>query len=143
MQLNLILQNNIMNNLLNYNEYKDVNEKEISILALGESTMAGVGVTYHKEGLAGTFAKEWAHLNRTSVSWSVYARSGYTAQKVQQKLIPKIEKSNFDTQNPFNSNGYVNVLLTHVQPNFSHLGIHQIAVPKTLQKMECGSCPTI
>ena len=72
------------------------NEKEISILALGESTMAGVGVTYHKEGLVGTFAKEWAHLNRTSVSWSVYARSGYTAQKVQQKLIPKIEKSNFD-----------------------------------------------
>jgi lysophospholipase L1-like esterase len=72
------------------------NEKEISILALGESTMAGVGVTFHKEGLAGTFAKEWANLNSASVSWSVYARSGYTAQKVHQKLIPKIEKSNFD-----------------------------------------------
>lgn len=72
------------------------NEKEISILALGESTMAGVGVTYHKDGLVGTFAKEWANLDNATVSWSVYARSGYTAKKVHQKLIPKINISNID-----------------------------------------------
>ncbi len=66
----------------------------MNVIFLGESTFAGVGVDTHKEGFAGTFAKELSKLFNTNLSWRVYARSGYTAKRLTNKLIPKITENN-------------------------------------------------
>jgi len=69
------------------------NGREINIISIGESTIAGVGVQTHEEGFTGTFAKEMSSLFDLTVKWKVYARSGYTAQRVEKKIIPKIKES--------------------------------------------------
>ena len=71
-------------------------EKHIRILALGESTIAGVGVETHQEGFTGTFARELSGKLGVNVSWKVYARSGYTAGKVAHKLVPTITENSAD-----------------------------------------------
>ena len=48
----------------------------------------------HEEGFTGTLAKELSKLFDLNVDWRVYARSGYTAKRVEyKKLISKIEVS--------------------------------------------------
>ncbi|MEL6141348.1 MAG: SGNH/GDSL hydrolase family protein, partial [Bacteroidota bacterium] len=70
--------------------------KPIRLLAIGESTIAGVGVATHEEGLTGTLAQTLATEETGDVHWWVYARSGYTAKLVREKLLPKIKESSFD-----------------------------------------------
>lgn len=62
----------------------------IRLLCLGESTIAGVGVQTHEEGFTGSLAKELASIFRRSVSWAVYAKSGYNAQQVSTQILPTI-----------------------------------------------------
>jgi len=69
---------------------------QYNFIAIGESTVAGVGVKQHKEGLAGSLAKEIAEHTGQAVGWRVYATSGYTAYKVSKKILPKIEKQSVD-----------------------------------------------
>ncbi len=71
-------------------------EKKLKILTLGESTIAGVGVKTHQEGFTGTLANELASKLDTKISWKVYARSGYTAKRVTEKILPKIEEKEVD-----------------------------------------------
>ncbi len=60
------------------------------LLIIGESTMAGLGVSHHQLGFAGHFARQLsAWLNRP-VQWEVIAQSGYTAKQVSEHLIPKV-----------------------------------------------------
>lgn len=70
--------------------------KPLKLLAIGESTIAGVGVETHAEGFTGTFAQELALLLQREVDWKVYARSGYTASRVTKKILPKITESEAD-----------------------------------------------
>lgn len=72
------------------------NGRILKVIAIGESTIAGVGVQTHEEGFTGTFAKEIVRLFDLSVHWKVYARSGYTARKVEKKIIPKITENHAD-----------------------------------------------
>lgn len=69
--------------------------QKLTILILGKSTVAGVGVEKQKEGFSGTFAKALANEINTTVSWKVNAKSGYTAKQVREKLIikPNITKN--------------------------------------------------
>ncbi|MFQ3214689.1 MAG: lysophospholipase L1-like esterase [Marivirga sp.] len=76
--------------------YSDAAQKTIRMLAIGESTIAGVGVTTHQEGFTGTLANALAEQLHTNIIWKVYARSGYTAKRVTEKLIPKITETNID-----------------------------------------------
>lgn len=69
---------------------------KLKLLVLGESTVAGVGVETHEEGFAGTLAKGLSHLLEKNIAWRVYARSGYTAKRVQYKIVSKITESEFD-----------------------------------------------
>ncbi|MEM6380846.1 MAG: PAS domain-containing protein, partial [Bacteroidota bacterium] len=62
------------------------NERPLKIISIGESTIAGVGVQTHEEGFTGTLAKEISTLFDLNVDWKVYARSGYTAKKVENKI---------------------------------------------------------
>lgn len=75
---------------------KTTSEKTLKILAIGESTIAGVGVDFHENGFIGALAQEISSIQAVSVLWKVYAKSGYTAKLVRKKIIPKIEESNAD-----------------------------------------------
>ena len=71
-------------------------DKSLRIISIGESTIAGVGVDTHQEGFTGTLANELASLFETNVYWQVYARSGYTAERVARKLVPTINEKQID-----------------------------------------------
>lgn len=71
-------------------------EKTLKILAIGESTIAGVGVDFHENGFIGSLAKEISEKTNSSILWRVYAKSGYTAKLVRKRIVPKIEDSNAD-----------------------------------------------
>ena len=75
---------------------KTNSENTLKILAIGESTIAGVGVDFHKNGFIGALAKEIATQKNISILWKVYAKSGYTAKLVRKRILPKIEESNAD-----------------------------------------------
>lgn len=75
---------------------KTSSEKTLKILAIGESTIAGVGVDFHKNGFIGALAEEISEKTNSSILWRVYARSGYTAKMIRKKIIPKIEDSTAD-----------------------------------------------
>ncbi|MDW3646566.1 MAG: SGNH/GDSL hydrolase family protein [Bacteroidia bacterium] len=66
------------------------------ILFLGESTVAGIGIKKHEDGIAGTFAREYSDYTGENVSWRVYAKSGYTAEEVYNQILPNIEESKVD-----------------------------------------------
>lgn len=75
---------------------KTSSEKTLKILAIGESTIAGVGVDFHKNGFIGALAQEISTKTNNSILWRVYAKSGYTAKLVRKRILPKIEESNAD-----------------------------------------------
>ncbi|NUO00880.1 MAG: SGNH/GDSL hydrolase family protein [Saprospiraceae bacterium] len=65
-------------------------EPSLRLLVLGESTMAGVGVDTHENGFAGHLARYLAAQCATGVAWNVVAKSGYSAKKAREKLVPLI-----------------------------------------------------
>jgi len=76
--------------------FKTGSTKSLTMLTIGESTIAGVGVHTHQEGFTGTLANELSILFETNVKWKVYARSGYTAKQVSDKIISNISESHAD-----------------------------------------------
>jgi lysophospholipase L1-like esterase len=74
----------------------NASDSKFRLLAIGESTIAGVGVATHQEGFTGTLARELASKLNRQVEWRVYARSGYTARRVTQKILPKIQEKEAD-----------------------------------------------
>ena len=77
--------------------YVDIKaEKDFNTLLIGESTISGVGVNTHEEGFAGSFSAQLAELTHTNIRWRVYAKSGYTAQDVHDKIVPKIKEAHAD-----------------------------------------------
>jgi lysophospholipase L1-like esterase len=64
----------------------------LKILSIGESTIAGVGVEFHKNGFTGALASILSKELQCNINWRVYARSGYTVLQVCEKIIPKIEE---------------------------------------------------
>lgn len=71
-------------------------EPTLNIITIGESTIAGVGVQTHEEGFTGTLAKELAAALQSNMNWKVYAKSGFTAKKINDHIIPNI------AENPIN-----------------------------------------
>ena len=71
-------------------------KKPLRLLALGESSIAGVGVRTHEEGFTGTFAKTLAELFSINLEWKVYAKSGLTARRVTDELVPQIRETDTD-----------------------------------------------
>lgn len=68
----------------------------LKMICIGESTIAGVGAEIHENAFSGTLAKTLAEALKKNVSWKVYARSGYTMNRLNKKLIPKIEADELD-----------------------------------------------
>ncbi len=69
---------------------------QVQLITIGESTIAGVGVSTHEQGFTGSLATTLAQELDLSVKWSVYAKSGYTTKRVTKKILPKIEEKKVD-----------------------------------------------
>ena len=63
---------------------------EKNILIIGESTMAGLGVSKHSEGFAGSFANHYSSLTGDTIQWEVVAKSGITAGRFRKKYLNKL-----------------------------------------------------
>ena len=70
--------------------------RKLRMLAIGESSIAGVGVKHHRDGFIATLATALATKLEASISWKVYAKSGYTAKQVNTKIVPEILDKSID-----------------------------------------------
>ena len=68
----------------------------LNILSIGESTIAGVGVDFHKNGFTGALANTLSTELQCNINWRVYAKSGFTVKQVSKNIIPKIEETKAD-----------------------------------------------
>ena len=71
-------------------------DKTLNILSIGESTIAGVGVDYHKNGFTGALANTLSKKMKSNINWKVYAKSGFTLKQINNKIIPLIEEKTID-----------------------------------------------
>ncbi len=71
-------------------------EHSLKIIALGESTVAGVGVATNEEGFMGEFARLMSVGFDCNIDWKIYAKSGYVASQVREVLVPKIIETEAD-----------------------------------------------
>jgi len=69
---------------------------KLTVLYLGESTMAGVGVETHAEGFAGTLSQLLSEEFDLAIDWKVYAKRGYTAFEIHKKMLPLITENTAD-----------------------------------------------
>lgn len=68
----------------------------INLLAIGESTIAGVGAKNHTEALTGQFAKHLSKQTKKSVRWHALGVSGITIERTINELVPKIPQVEMD-----------------------------------------------
>lgn len=66
------------------------------LITIGESTIAGIGVDTHAEGFTGSLAKGLSQGLQLNIDWKVYAKSGYTAKMVYNRIVPKIDDEHQD-----------------------------------------------
>jgi lysophospholipase L1-like esterase len=71
-------------------------EQEINIITLGESSIAGVGIDDHIDGVSGQIAKTLGDNKNVRVNWHVMAESGYNAKKVTYKFAANLPESKVD-----------------------------------------------
>ena len=71
-------------------------DQGLQIISVGESTIAGVGIETHEEGFTATVARTLAEKLKAEVAWKVYAKSGFNAKDVKEKIIPRITESEAD-----------------------------------------------
>jgi len=68
----------------------------LSLLALGESPVAGVGVSTHEEGITGQFAYALAARLQRPVSWRACGMNGATAREALAQIIPQLPPQRVD-----------------------------------------------
>jgi lysophospholipase L1-like esterase len=66
------------------------NGEALQLIAVGESTVAGVGARTHQESLTGQVAQLLSKQTGRAVDWFVAARSGITARESLNELIPQL-----------------------------------------------------
>jgi lysophospholipase L1-like esterase len=72
------------------------NNSIMRLLTLGESSMAGVGVTDHQDSITGQFAQHWNAWTGQTVTWQVLAKNGYNAEKTVNQLVTNMPEIAFD-----------------------------------------------
>jgi lysophospholipase L1-like esterase len=68
----------------------------INLLAIGESTVAGVGASNHSEALGGQLARFLSIETGKSVRWHVLGESGITARETLNRLAPHLPEEKMD-----------------------------------------------
>jgi lysophospholipase L1-like esterase len=71
-------------------------KETINFLAIGESTVAGVGAKDHAEALTGQFAKYLSRKTGKTVRWHALGVSGITARRTINELVPMLPKEQMD-----------------------------------------------
>jgi len=71
-------------------------KRVLRLLAIGESTIAGVGVGSHADAFTGIVSKELSKELNVNIEWNVYAKSGYTVRNIRQEVLPKIQENKVD-----------------------------------------------
>ena len=74
----------------------NANPETVNFLAIGESTIAGVGAKDHAEALTGQFAKHLSSKLNKSVRWHALGVSGITVERTINELIPQIPQTRMD-----------------------------------------------
>jgi len=62
----------------------------IYLLAIGESSIAGVGALSHEDALVGQTAFELNQCTGHAIIWHAKGRNGYTAEDVRKELVPSV-----------------------------------------------------
>lgn len=70
--------------------------QEINIITIGESSIAGVGIDDHNDGVSGQLAKTIGDHKNIKVNWHVMAESGYNAKKTTNELAAYLPESKVD-----------------------------------------------
>jgi len=70
--------------------------EKIELLAIGESTVAGVGVKTHEEALTGQFSKHLSEKTEKSIHWEALGVSGITVRRTINELVSKIPERKID-----------------------------------------------
>ena len=70
--------------------------QELNLLAIGESTVAGVGAKTHNKALAGQLARFLSLRTKKSVRWHVVGESGITARETVKRLVPNLPEAEMD-----------------------------------------------
>lgn len=68
----------------------------VNLLAVGESTVAGVGATNHADALGGQLAKYLSLELGKSACWHVLGESGITVGETLQRLVPELPEVKMD-----------------------------------------------
>jgi len=68
----------------------------VTMLAIGESTIAGLGAKTHQTAFAGQFAEQLSSRLGRAVNWEVIGRNGVTAERTIRELVPQIPDKKFD-----------------------------------------------
>jgi lysophospholipase L1-like esterase len=68
----------------------------IRMLAIGESTVAGVGLAHSDETVAATTARALARRTRRPVAWHGHGLSGATVSEAAERLLPRIARQPAD-----------------------------------------------
>jgi lysophospholipase L1-like esterase len=68
----------------------------VKFLAIGESTVAGIGAETHKEALTGQFAKHFNRRTDRTVHWHALGESGITIKRTLDELVPRMPAEDFD-----------------------------------------------
>ncbi|MCW5962008.1 MAG: SGNH/GDSL hydrolase family protein [Pyrinomonadaceae bacterium] len=71
-------------------------EETVKLLAIGESTVAGIGAKEHAEAFTGQFAKHLSRKLGKTVEWHALGESGITVRRTLVELVPRIPAENFD-----------------------------------------------
>lgn len=71
-------------------------DEVLNLLAIGESTVAGVGASNHTEALGGQFARFLSLELNKSVRWHVLGESGITVEGTLQRLVPDLPEMEMD-----------------------------------------------
>lgn len=75
----------------------DRNDKTpLTLLTLGESPVAGVGVCTHEAAITGQLARRIASQSGRGVEWRAYGKNGVTVREALEQLIPNIPRKPVD-----------------------------------------------
>ncbi len=75
-----------------HGEYPEI----LNLLAIGESTVAGVGAKNHAEALTGQFAGHLSAATGKTVRWRAIGESGISVKETLQRLVPKLPDEKID-----------------------------------------------
>lgn len=71
-------------------------DESIKLLAIGESTVAGVGANNHAEALTGQFARHLSDATGKTVYWQALGESGITVKNALKRLVADLPAQEID-----------------------------------------------